>query len=849
MSLDGMDSVVLERNSALQQGRASRSASQSGASAAIPGRHGLHRGSGSAPMGRPSPVPGLAPGPGATGGATLAPSASPARLPASSYSAASPAGALEAIQRQQRESGAGGGGGGGSAGANGTAGSGAGGDTTAVVAAHTSATGATTVTTTTAAATATSPTTTSQTAAVPAVAGAAPAAASAPPPAPPPPPPVISDHLASWINATDRRGRTPLATAVLHNRIEFVTRLIALGADPWARAPPKSDRVGCGAGMVGGGGSGAGGGGGGGARGGVTPLHLAAWLGHAPLVAEILKSRVPGPNPRRRLADVQDAYGFTPLHYAAAGGHADVADVLLAAGASAANPSVAAWPWGGDGHCTMPPLPGSSTGLRGVPRRLAAAVAGALSWAGDGEFAAALAGGAGGGGSSSLGASGRGRAVVAARSNPLHVAALRGDGCMVAVILRKYLTDTEGLSRQARERVPDPRRHLNKDGFQPYMLAGNAGHWHVAQMLIPFSRDNQLLTRDREFLMFFPLPQQTDAAAAVLGEQSVAGGGAAAVGPPALRDLASRALASALLTDLKAAESALRERDKERDKERERQTGERGGGAAAAAGAASGPAGVGAFGALLVRGLRAAAEAATSGGGMGRQSPGPNSPRASMSGARTPKRRSAELTAMVVNAGGHPAVTPRRSPSLEIIAAGTVTGSGAGAGTAGAQAVAVGGLGSPSGVASPVGGSSCSSLPRLAWCDVCFEAPQELCLRPCPHRLCAQCCRRVVEMHLLAPRAPAKSVPPRCPFCQATIRGFGLPPAPTCGAAAPPQRTVLLTSQPQLQLPLPPRALGSPTPAHQAAQTQLAQQEGGAAQAQPATLVQTAPASQLREAT
>lgn len=345
VSLGAAEEVVLERNSALSHGRASRSASQSSA-AVITGR-GLHRASGApVPIGRPSPVPGLAPG--VTADAPLAPTAPSARPSLPSYSAAPPAGDLDGARLQQRASGvgAGGAGGGGAgAGGGGAGGGGGGGGRTGVdltgAAAATARTSATGLATTQAGqqssavvtATSTAATTTSQTGpstAVPAMASstnlspsaAAPTAATAtaPPPAPSappppaPPPPVVSEHLSSWINAPDRRGRTPLATAVLHNRIEFVSRLISLGADPWARAPA---RPGCGGGMSGGGGAGSSGaagagisrfGGGaavGGRGGGVTPLHLAAWLGHAPLAAEILKSGVPGPNPRRRLADVQ----------------------------------------------------------------------------------------------------------------------------------------------------------------------------------------------------------------------------------------------------------------------------------------------------------------------------------------------------------------------------------------------------------------------------------------------------------------------------------------------------------------------------------------------------------------
>ncbi len=120
---------------------------------------------------------------------------------------------------------------------------------------------------------------------------------------------------------------------------------------------------------------------------------------------------------------------------------------------------------------------------------------------------------------------------AAARSNPLHLAAARGDAVCASLLLQRHMELTDGLSRcvmygawhsnvcqerrlrvsstklqynaftscgkkaryaafllccaiarAALERLPDPRTQLNKDGFQPYMLAGNAGHWHVAQV-------------------------------------------------------------------------------------------------------------------------------------------------------------------------------------------------------------------------------------------------------------------------------------------------------------------------------------------------------------------------------
>lgn len=95
-------------------------------------------------------------------------------------------------------------------------------------------------------------------------------------------------------------------------------------------------------------------------------------------------------------------------------------------------------------------------------------------------------------------------------------------------------------------------------------------------------------------------------------------------------------------------------------------------------------------------------------------------------------------------------------------------------------------------------------------------------------------------MHLLAPRAPAKSVPPRCPFCQATIRGFTLPPAAGAAPRAP--------TQPQVQLPAL-QLLAQPAPAAQPspqAQQQLPQAQPECQQQQPTTPVQWAPTSQVQ---
>ncbi len=68
--------------------------------------------------------------------------------------------------------------------------------------------------------------------------------------------------------------------------------------------------------------------------------------------------------------------------------------------------------------------------------------------------------------------------------------------------------------------------------------------------------------------------------------------------------------------------------------------------------------------------------------------------------------------------------------------------------------------------ASAIPAAAAIAAPTLRGCDICFEAPQELQLLPCPHRMCASCARRVVQMHT------AKQAPPRCPFCQANIKGL-----------------------------------------------------------------------------
>lgn len=70
------------------------------------------------------------------------------------------------------------------------------------------------------------------------------------------------------------------------------------------------------------------------------------------------------------------------------------------------------------------------------------------------------------------------------------------------------------------------------------------------------------------------------------------------------------------------------------------------------------------------------------------------------------------------------------------------------------------------GAAIAIPAAAAIAAPALRGCDICFEAPQELQLLPCPHRMCASCARRVVQMHT------AKQAAPRCPFCQANIKGL-----------------------------------------------------------------------------
>ena len=57
-----------------------------------------------------------------------------------------------------------------------------------------------------------------------------------------------------------------------------------------------------------------------------TPLHLAAWEGHAAVVTKLLQASA--------AVDAANVNGWTPLHCAAGNGHAAVAELLLQANAS-----------------------------------------------------------------------------------------------------------------------------------------------------------------------------------------------------------------------------------------------------------------------------------------------------------------------------------------------------------------------------------------------------------------------------------------------------------------------------------------------------------------------------------
>ncbi|GLI63521.1 hypothetical protein VaNZ11_006506 [Volvox africanus] len=650
----------------------------------------------------------------------------------------------------------------------------------------------------------------------------------------------------SWLNAVDRHGRTPLMTAVRYNRLDFVEGLVSLGADPWAC--DRTTRA--------------------------TALHLAAVKGLAPLVTALLRSTVTSSEHHVALYDAQDMYGFTPLHYAALAGHAEVARVLLDAGASyIASSQLLYYPT---------PVLRRLTSLTQIAGRSGLVLG--LSFGGDrgrGEDrSAALA------------------VPCAPRSNPLHLAALRGDAAVATLVLQRFLADTEGLSRQARERVTDPRTQLNKDGFLPYMLAGNAAHWHVAQLLIPHSRDDRhYLTRnrDRDLLILFPLP---DPAAAT----SASGGGEGA-GPPSLAELAARVWAAKLLADIKSADAAVRQiHQRHTPNYLAGSPVSFGGGVGVGSGSAAAAlfresvrnsGGSGMLGSLLRRSGRNTGISA-SGNGSGAimasnntssrrgqtlaassltitaasatpaaaaviaaaspvpaqegyapaavaasaslagASPGPSvssSPRTSVSGGgwlgpagfgggdvggggrtASPPRRSlflpttlnrdsrrrtsldlilrtsgppSAITAIMVASppspppqgatSSRPLVIPPAWPMPPLQQAVNAAASAAATEVPAVATVP----GSP--IVPPV----TAAAPPPPLCDVCFEHFQELALKPCPHRLCVSCCRRVVEMHCsgVVPGVTAAgtraasgrrvaAVPPRCPFCQATIRGF-----------------------------------------------------------------------------
>ncbi|MCH7911223.1 MAG: ankyrin repeat domain-containing protein, partial [Candidatus Hydrogenedentes bacterium] len=61
---------------------------------------------------------------------------------------------------------------------------------------------------------------------------------------------------------------------------------------------------------------------------GYLPMHLAADMGHAGLVASFMDHGVP-------VGDQANAANWSPLHFAASRGHVDVVEALLGAGADA----------------------------------------------------------------------------------------------------------------------------------------------------------------------------------------------------------------------------------------------------------------------------------------------------------------------------------------------------------------------------------------------------------------------------------------------------------------------------------------------------------------------------------
>lgn len=77
---------------------------------------------------------------------------------------------------------------------------------------------------------------------------------------------------------------------------------------------------------------------------GQYPLHRAAAVGSAPMVALLLKARSP--------LNATDGAGYTALHHAVAEGHGDTAVALLRAGAEAGKKD-------NDGHLALELAPGS----------------------------------------------------------------------------------------------------------------------------------------------------------------------------------------------------------------------------------------------------------------------------------------------------------------------------------------------------------------------------------------------------------------------------------------------------------------------------------------------------------
>mmetsp|Transcript_5159 Transcript_5159/g.12689 ORF Transcript_5159/g.12689 Transcript_5159/m.12689 type:complete len:1024 (-) Transcript_5159:483-3554(-) len=70
------------------------------------------------------------------------------------------------------------------------------------------------------------------------------------------------------------------------------------------------------------------------------------------------------------------------------------------------------------------------------------------------------------------------------RSNPLHIAARRGHVEITRTIVRSHMSAPPDVRR------PDPRLLHDIEGFQPYQVAGNSGHWACAGLLLSVSRDD-----------------------------------------------------------------------------------------------------------------------------------------------------------------------------------------------------------------------------------------------------------------------------------------------------------------------------------------------------------------------